>query len=484
MTARQLPRLSPESQGITSKAISRFIEAAEAVNIELHSMMLLRHGHVVAEGWWHPYSADRIHLLYSLSKSFTSTAIGMAVDEGLLTVDDLVTSFFPDKLPETMSSHFQTMRVHHLLSMGTGHAEDALGPMTEQNHEDWVAAFFLVPPDQEPGSIFAYNNAATFMLSAIVQKLTGMTVNDYLRPRLYEPLGIEQAVWHNGPGGVNLGFSGLHITTEAIAKFGQLYLQKGEWQGQQLIPQSWVETATAYHIDNRGPDDDASSDWAQGYGYQFWQCRHGAYRGDGAFGQFCVIMPDQDAVFVTTAGHADMQEILDLFWDHLLPAMGKSPLPENISANQALTNQLAQLAYTPPQGESTSAMVATVTGQTYEFSFTPGRYELHAITFHLYETYAECVVVDDYGEHQLSCGYNEWWLGETTLYAPGNVPAYAGAAWTAPNVLSVAMRLIESPHAVLVHFRFDEDRVSVSGRWNVQFGQVEVPPAEGRLKIG
>ncbi len=234
----QLPRSTPEAQGVSSSAISTFLHAVDQQKIELHSLMLVRHGHVIAEGWWSPYSGERIHLLYSLSKSFTSTAIGLAVKEGRLAVDDAVLSFFPDKAPDDVSEHVATMRVHHLLSMATGHREDALGPSAERGGDDWIAGFFATPPEQAPGSIFTYNNIATFMLSAILQKVTGEKLVDYLRPRLLDPLGIEQAFWQENPQGINLGFSGLHITTEAIARFGQLYLQKGEWQGQQLVPRT------------------------------------------------------------------------------------------------------------------------------------------------------------------------------------------------------------------------------------------------------
>ncbi|MBW7461807.1 serine hydrolase, partial [Paenibacillus sepulcri] len=149
------------------------------------------------------------------------------------------------------------------------------------------------PVEHEPGTHFVYNSGATYMLSAILQKVTGQTLLEYLQPRLIEPLGIKGAAWDVCPRGINVGGWGLNVTTEDIARFGQLYLQKGMWNGQRLLTEEWIAEATSSQISN---GDGGVNDWAQGYGYQFWRCRHGVYRGDGAFGQFCIVMPEQDAV--------------------------------------------------------------------------------------------------------------------------------------------------------------------------------------------
>ncbi|MDQ3396803.1 MAG: beta-lactamase family protein, partial [Deinococcota bacterium] len=296
-----LARSSPELQGVSSSAISGFLAAIDREGLEVHSVMLLRHGHVVAEGWWAPYSSARVHLLYSLSKSFTATAIGLAVAEGLLSVDDPVLSFFPDEAPEKASEYLAGMRVRHLLSMATGHLTDTLDRLVEHGGGNWIKGFLALPPERAPGTVFTYNNGATFMLSAILEKLAGTKLLDYLRPRLLEPLGVTEAYWHENPQGITLGFTGLHLTTEAVARFGQLYLQRGRWQGRHLVPEWWVAEATTLQVPTAPPPEDNVTDWAQGYGYQFWRCQHGAYRGDGAFGQFCVVMPEQDAVLVITA---------------------------------------------------------------------------------------------------------------------------------------------------------------------------------------
>jgi CubicO group peptidase (beta-lactamase class C family) len=300
-----LKQSSPEAQGIASAAILAFLDAIDAANIELNSLILLRHGHQIARGWWTPYAADVPHMLFSLSKSFTSTAVGMAVAEGRLSVQDHVVDFFPDDLPQQVSENLAAMTVHHLLSMNTGHDTDTTPFLHETSKGDgnWARAFLARPVEHKPGTHFVYNSGATYMCSAIVQKLTGQTVLAYLTPRLMEPLGIEGATWECCPRGINAGGWGLKIKTDDIANFGQLYLQQGNWQGQQLVTREWVAAATSKQTRN---DPNINIDWEQGYGYQFWRCQHNGYRGDGAFGQYCVILPDQDAVIAITSGVRNM----------------------------------------------------------------------------------------------------------------------------------------------------------------------------------
>ena len=238
--AEPLPRSSPEAQGISSSAILAFIESTDK-NIEsLHSFMLVRHGHVVAAGWWSPYNAESPHALYSLSKSFTSTAVGLAIAEGKLSVDDLVLRFFPEDLPAEPSKNLKAMRVSDLLRMSTGHQDEP----KRTRETPWTKTFLAQPVPFKPGTHFLYNTSATYMLSAIVQKATGMTLLDYLKPRLFEPLGIEHPTWETSPQGISTGGFGLSIRTEDIARFGQLYLQKGNWNGKQLVPVAWVDAAS------------------------------------------------------------------------------------------------------------------------------------------------------------------------------------------------------------------------------------------------
>ncbi|RYG67634.1 class C beta-lactamase-related serine hydrolase [bacterium] len=335
-----LPRSSPEAQGVSSAGIREFIETADQVVDTMHSFMLVRHGYVIAEAWWKPESAEKPHVMWSLSKSFASTAIGLAVEEGKLSIDDRVIDFFPEYTPAEPSLNLQAMRIRDLLTMTAGHEEEA----AIKTEEVWVKTFLEHPVPFKPGTHFKYNSPATYMLSAILQKLTGQTLLEYLKPRLFDPLDIESPQWDVSPQGVSLGGWGLHLRTEDIAKFGQLYLQKGRWNGQPLVPAAWIEQATMKQVPN---GDDPTTDWAQGYGFQFWRCRHNAYRGDGRDGQFCIVIPELDAVVAMTALTSDLQSQLSLVWDKLLPAFHPAPLPVEAGEESNLREVEAKLLAKP-----------------------------------------------------------------------------------------------------------------------------------------
>ena len=336
---KSLPRSTPEAQGISSAGILDFIETADRLVNSIHSFILVRHGQVVTEAWWNPESADKPHVLWSLSKSFTSTAIGLAVAEGKLTIDDPVLKFFPDLAPEEPSANLKAMRVRDLLTMSTGHQDE----VNLKKETEWTRAFLAQPVPHKPGTHFKYNTPATYMQSAIVQKVTGQTVLDYLKPRLFEPLGIDEPKWDSSPEGVSLGGYGLFLRTEDIAKFGQLFLQKGSWQGKQIVPEKWIEQATSKQVSNGS---DPSKDWDQGYGFQFWRCRHDAFRGDGKDGQFCVVLPKLDAVIAITSNTGDLQAELNIVWDKLLPAMSDKPQGANPEGHTALQERIKTLKAT------------------------------------------------------------------------------------------------------------------------------------------
>jgi CubicO group peptidase (beta-lactamase class C family) len=339
--AAGLPRSTPEAQGVSSAAIGEYIETADHQVNTMHSFMLVRHGKVIAEAWWKPEAADKPHVLWSLSKSFTSTAVGLAVAEGKLSLDDPVIKFFPDVCPAEPSENLKAMRIRDLLSMSCGHDTEP----KRNDSEPWVQTFLKHPVPHKPGTHFLYNSMGSYMLSAIVQKVTGQTVIEYLRPRLLKPLGIENPTWDSSPQGINCGGWGLSVRTEDIAKFGQLYLQEGKWNGKQLVPASWIEQATSKQVSN---GTDPNRDWTQGYGYQFWRCRHNAFRGDGKDGQFCVVLPDQDAVVAITANTHDMQAELNVVWDKLLPAFENKPLAKNKAEQQKLRDLVARLKVKSP----------------------------------------------------------------------------------------------------------------------------------------
>ncbi|MCW5558470.1 MAG: serine hydrolase [Verrucomicrobiae bacterium] len=472
-----LPRGTPEAQGVPSAAILSFIEAADAMDT-MNSFLLVRHGHVLAEGWWAPYDASSPHELYSLSKSFTSTAVGLAVAEGRLSVDDEVLKFFPGEAPENPSGNLKAMRIRDLLCMSTGHQDEP--PVAPDQVS--VASFLRQPVPHKPGTHFRYNTAATFMQSAIVQKVTGETVFDYLRPRLFEPLGIAGATWSTNFQGISLGGYGLKVRTEDIARFGQLYLQQGLWNGRQLLPAAWVAEASARQTSNGS---NPQSDWDQGYGYQFWRCRHGAYRGDGAFGQYCIVLPAQDAVVAITSGLKDMQAVMNLVWDRLLPAFGPEPLPPAPTSQAGLLEKLAGLSVRTPEGSATSPLASEVLGKTY--AFPANDEQLESLKLEPASGSGGLVVVTrrDGVETRIPCGHRAWVrsrgaFGRGLMGPYSDEPLAASVAWATEDTLVVKVCAYETPFYVTHRLRFQGDQVTRDTELNVSFGEAKRPQLTGR----
>jgi CubicO group peptidase (beta-lactamase class C family) len=481
-----LPRGTPERQGISSAAVLSFVQAADSTIDAMHSFMLVRHGEVVAEGWWGPYDAATQHVLFSLSKSFTSTAVGLAVAEGRLSLDDQVLKFFPEDAPSQPSTNLRSMRVRDLLRMSTGHQTEPSFTLGREAPDSlraatWVRLFLAHPVPFKPGTHFLYNTPATYVLSAIVQKQTGQTVLDYLRPRLFEPLGVEGPVWDESPQGVSLGGYGLRARTEDIAKLGQLYLRKGVWNGKQILPSSWVEEATARQTSNGSSP---QSDWDQGYGYQFWRSRHG-YRGDGAFGQYMLVLPEQDAVVAITSGVGDMQAVMSLVWEKLLPAMRPEALPEDPAALRALRTRLTGLTVRTPAGRSTSPLAGRVSGRWYEL---PGNDRgLRAVALDLSAGSPAILTRTASGETRTPIGLGAWARSRTgftngmdrMLSVPAQPAVAASGAWTADSVFTLKLVAPETPFYSTLHFHFDGDRLLLDSRHHVDFGPTELPRLEG-----
>ena len=471
-SAADLPRSTPEAQGVSSAAVLSFIEAADKKIDSLHSFMLLRHGHVVAECFWAPYHAESRHTLFSLSKSFTSTAVGMAVAEGKLSVDDEVLKFFPDDAPDKPSDNLKAMRVSDLLRMSTGHQTEP----SRTSGRPWTKSFLAQPVPFKPGTHFHYNTSATYMLSAIVQKRTGKTLLDYLRPRLFDPLGIENPTWETSPEGISTGGYGLSIRTKDIASFGQLYLQKGKWQGKQLVSEAWVKAATSAQTSNGS---NPKSDWDQGYGYQFWRCRNGAYRGDGAFGQYCIVLPDQDAVIAITGGLRDMQAVMNLLWDELLPGMKPSALPEDDAARAKLERKLAGLSLRLPMGAGSPAKVLDT-----KYVFGANRSKLEAITLESRGKDGEVTLVArfDGAEHRIECGRGAWKKGKAGWETFPKQPVAAAGAWTEDDTYTAKLCFYETPFALTIRLKFTGKELQCDSEQNVWFGPTKRSPLVGKAE--
>lgn len=485
---RSLPRSTPEHQGISSSDILAFVEAADREIDQMHSFMLVRHGQVVAEGWWEPYDARTPHVLYSLSKSFTSTAVGLAVAEGKLSLDDEVLKFFPADAPAEPSPNLRSMRVRDLLRMSTGNQTEA--PILSWDGQDlamrdatWVRRFLAHPVPFKPGTHFLYNSPATYMLSAIVQKATGSTVLDYLRPRLFEPLGFEHPTWVASPQGVTAGAYGLSVRTEELARFGELYLRRGVWNGRQLVPAAWVEEATARQTSNGSAP---TSDWDQGYGYQFWRSRHG-FRGDGAFGQFCLVVPELDTVVAITSGVRDMQRVMNLVWEKLLPALKPGRLPEDAAARRRLEAKLASLTVRFQPGLPDAPLAAEVSRRWYEFPDNDRGIMAMALDFG--SGSHALIVRTAEGETRTPIGFESWAKSpggfanglERALGVPAQPLIATSGAWTANDTYAVKLVLYETPYYSTLTFNFDGDRLLLDSEHNVWFGPTKLPQLIGQV---
>jgi len=346
---------TPESQGVPSEAILKFVDACEKTFDggpagALHGFVIVRHGKVIAEGSWKPFDTlNETHMLYSHSKSFTSSAIGFLVDKGKLDLDERLVDIFPEDVPEKPDPRLGEIRVRDLLTMNVGADKDhAICRLPK----DWTKWFMKKELQRRPGTGFKYDSDATYMLAAIVERRSGRKLMDYLKEKMFDRIGIVNAWSTTSPEGIACGGWGMNMTTRELARFGQLYLNRGEWDGERILSPDWVSLATTRQTwsgwQNVGVKAlGEGSDWEQGYGFQFWRCRHGAYRADGAAGQYTVVLPEHDAVISIHAGLGDMQEELNLIWIHLLPAMLDRPLAENSAAQKQLADRLAKLEIQP-----------------------------------------------------------------------------------------------------------------------------------------
>ncbi len=462
-TWRRLPRTSPEAAGVSRDAIGKLVEQLDPLGT--HSLLVLRHGAVVAERFWAPHVPERPHMMFSVSKTFTSMAIGLAVSEGLLTVEDRVVDLLPDAVPQHVSDHLAAMRVKHLLTMTSGHAEDTVDA-AEASGDDWVRGMLALDVDLEPGSRFVYNSGATYLLSAIITRLTGQRLLDYLTPRVLAPLGITGATWEQDPRGIDVGGWGLAITTEDMAAFGQLLLQRGRWGDAQLIPADWVDTASSHLVDS------APQGWGVdnsiGYGYQMWQCQPGCARADGAFGQFIVVWPEHDAVVAITSGSQQTQAQLDAVWGCLGDAFGPSDaraVPDgaaDVSGGRALAM---------PRGEEWTALGSLVEGRTYRldrglvFPDAPeGVPPLEALTV---RRDGDDVVLDA-GLLSSRAGYGTW--AEAVGEELGQASS-ASYAWTDGSTLEVCVAGLGMPFVWTVRLAFaaDAESADVTIEQNVSF---------------
>ena len=377
VNCRSLPALpyaaSPESEGVDSQAILDWLDACEQKLEYLHGFVLVRHGKIVAEGSWRPFDTlNRTHMLYSHSKSFTSTAVGMLADEGKIDLDERIVEIFPELSPAEPAENLRQLRVRDLLTMNAG--MDYTDAERKDIQGDWVRAFLHNPVEHRPGSVFKYDSCCTHVLAAIVERRAGCGLMEFLDRRLFGKIGIAGAWSTTSPTGVACGGWGMNMTTRDLARFGQLYLNEGVWNGERLLSRDWVQLSTARHTASGAntATRDSGSDWDQGYGFQFWRCRHGAFRADGAGGQLTVVMREQDAVLSVHAGLGPMQEELNLVWQHLLPGFAAAALPEAPEKKQRLDRRLAALQIPARGGTVAKLTPRKATASDNPFGITAG----------------------------------------------------------------------------------------------------------------
>lgn len=409
---------TPEALGIPSPALKKFLARLEEIDF-VHGLVVMRHGKVALAGMRAPYRYDLPHQLFSVSKSFTSAAIGMARREGLLKLDDKLIDYFPE-YAKTAHPLMAKTRLTDLLSMQSGFKACTARRMFASPDGDWVKCYFSLVPDGEPGTFFTYNSGATYMLGAVLHKLTGLTIREYLTPRLFEPLEIVPGVWESCPRGLNCGGWGLYLKLRDLAKFAQLLLDGGVYDGKELIPADYLAEATKIHADNSM---NQKPDWKLGYCWQFWHSTYG-YRCDGAAGQYAVILPEFDLTLTTVSATPNMQAILTALWETVIPALSASPLPEDKAAHSELQRTVENLAIPTAAGNEAPRKLHA----RFEFADNPDGIVACAVDAEA----DECALTFRFGNgtmEQLRAGFGKFAYSTLKLTDRFPHPTAASAAW-------------------------------------------------------
>lgn len=435
---KPLETISLAQAGIPAERVQRLLSRLEERRLCMHSLLLVRHGKLAAEGYWKPFEKDRKHRMYSTTKSFVSVAIGLLIGEGRLTLEDHICDYFPEKLPPEGPHPFTAaMTVRDLLMMASAHAKTTYRCMQD---DDWVRTFFVYPPSHLPGTIFSYDTSATTVLTALVEKLSGQRFLEYLRPRLLDPLGFSaDAYCTETPLGLSWGGSGLICTPRDLAKFAICCMDGGRYRGQQLIPEAYIRMATSRQIDNTVANSHVESQ--QGYGFQFWRTRHDGFACRGMGSQLAICQPNHDFIMVTTAD-TQMQpngefEIFDALWEELLPYLSDSPLPPQEAQEAALQARLEALEVQKALGEKTSPTAAAVSGRTYQME--ENDMQLRRLTFTFAGDEGAMEYENATGLHTLRFGFGRHVAQQFPVY---DYPCITSAAWKDDDTLHIQCYLI------------------------------------------
>jgi len=466
---RMLPLTCVLAAGAAQASVESWIDACERELDAVHGFVLRQHGQVIAEGSWKPFDTlNEPHMLYSHSKSFTSTAIGFLVDCGKLDLDERVIDILADKAPASPSENLKALRVRDLLTMNMGASKtDA---ERDDPDGDWEKALLANEIDVKPGTRFRYDSGATYLLACIVERKSGERLMDFLKTRLFEPIGITKAWSTTSPSGTACGGWGMNMSTRELSLFGQLYLQKGVWNGKRILSEEWVALATARQTwsGKIGVTGEDGNDWRQGYGFQFWRCRHGFYRADGANGQLTIVMPQYDAVMSVHAGlgagRGDMKDEVNLIWKHILPVLdGREPV------TAATRARCAALSFPTVVGVREGA--ERFCGRTYALAENP-----HGLKSLRLETSAEgwtCLLGTSMETLRLPVGFGTWQRGrlrftdkrhETLRDIIGTHALAASAAMQPDGTLKLRAFLLNAPHTFDLTFRMTKNGPTLSGK--------------------
>lgn len=470
-------RAAPSEVGIDGDQVAVFLDKLEEAGLELHSFMLHRQGKVAAEGWRWPYRSDRLRVLHSVAKSFTACAIGLAIEEGRLSLADKVVSFFPDDVPADASDWLQAMTVEDLLTMRCGHAYEVSGAVWRNISTSWIAEFFKIPLAYAPGTRYVYTSAASYMLSAIVSRVTGMSMHEYLKPRLFEPLGIRDERWDIGPDGVNPGGNGLTARTADLLKLSVLHAQSGLWEGRRVLPEHWVREATRAH----GEHDST-------YGYH-WQIRPtNAYSAIGVFVQLSTVFPEHGVTIAVTGAMDKSAMLYPYLLDYLKPAFLPSVTP-NAAADQRLAERIRAWEAPPPaQAAGHSALQAVVDARNYAMDTNAAGVASVRLAFGQDDCTFE--LRDATGVHVIRAGLGKWIESRTDMpgqdlhhgYTFRDEPVVALARWTDANTLVLTWIFPQTAFRDTVHCLFEGERLTVQRSVNVNSRLRRHPDLVGAIK--
>lgn len=472
-----LARALPASMGVDSRRVLALLDELDTHQLEVHGIMLHRHGHVVAEGWRWPYGPNRPRILHSAAKSFAACAIGLAIAEGHFKLSDKVVSFFPRELPPVVDDKLAAMTVEDLLTMRTGQASETSGAIWRGLSSSWIAEFFKLPVVHAPGSAYVYTSAASYMLSAILSRTTGQTLHDYLRPRLLEPLGIHGETWDLGPDGINPGGNGLTATTADLLKLGILHAQGGVWEGRRLLPEDWVRQATR---PQGGPPESR-------YGYH-WAIRPAqAFSAIGVFMQTVIVFPEYGATFALIGAMENSQTLFPQIEKHFPAAFLAAPVAEGGAADTQLQQRLAAWQRPMPAPGGTSAWQDRIDGK--RFAVRANAAGVSQLRLDFADGLCTLRLTDAEGEHSVQAGLGHW--VEQRGYMPGRdlhhgyalrgSSIVATAGWRDAQTLELTWIFAETAFRDTVLCRLDGDTLTLSRSVNINSGLRKLPDLTGTL---